>query len=108
MLFGFAGEGKSTIALDIAARGSIGRPMPDGYADYGGPFKVLLISYEDDAADTIKPRLVAAGGDPDRVLVVPGVSCDGDEPLLRFCENGERRSSSLFDAPQGAASRWKR
>lgn len=82
MLFGFPGEGKSGITLDIAARGSTGRPMPDGYANYGGPFKTLLISYEDDPADTLKPRLLAAGGDPNRVLVVNGVSHGGEEPNL--------------------------
>ena len=42
---------------------------------------VLFISAEDDAADTIRPRLDAAGADPSRVHIVGGVESlnrDGD------------------------------
>ena len=52
---GDPGAGKSTTALDIAARVSWGGPWPDGgHAPQGD---VLIISAEDDLEDTIRPRL---------------------------------------------------
>jgi hypothetical protein len=44
---------------------------------------VILLSAEDDAADTIRPRLEAAGGDPNRVVILqsirkPGSGREGD------------------------------
>ncbi len=52
--------GKSTLTVDIAARVSAGRDWPDGQpgSALGG---VLLLSAEDGLADTIVPRLHAAG-----------------------------------------------
>jgi DNA polymerase I-like protein with 3'-5' exonuclease and polymerase domains len=64
-------EGKSLITLDLAARFSRGRAMPDGSAsDLQGPQHVLVIGDEDRLATTVKPRLLAAGGDPERVHVL--------------------------------------
>src|SRR5438876_5775373 len=73
LLDGDPGMGKSLLALDLAARVSSGRPMPDGTPGPQGG--VILIAPEDDAGDTLRPRLQAAGGDPSRVLLlttVPG------------------------------------
>jgi hypothetical protein len=64
--------GKSVITLDLAARVSTGSPMPDGADPVKGA--VLLLSAEDGLADTIRPRLDAAGGDPDRVITITGVT----------------------------------
>src|SRR5262249_62197301 len=61
ILDGDPGLGKSTLLLDIAARVSTGRAMPDGSP--GEPGHVLLMSAEDSLEDTIKPRLLAAGAD---------------------------------------------
>src|SRR5258708_40340701 len=60
--------GKSLLAIDIAARVSTGQPMPDGTPGKQGG--VVLVAPEDDASDTLKPRLEAAGGDPLRVRVL--------------------------------------
>lgn len=60
--------GKSTLALDLAARLSVGATMPDGHR-LDGPSTVILLSAEDGVADTICPRLAAAGADGDRVRV---------------------------------------
>ncbi len=62
---------KSSVALDIAARVSTGRPMPDG--GDGCPGTVLLLSAEDSIEKTVRPRLLAAGGDPERVAVIRNV-----------------------------------
>jgi archaellum biogenesis ATPase FlaH len=60
--------GKSCIAINIAARVSTGRPMSDGTPSIQGG--VILIAPEDSSADTIKPRLEAAGGDLTQVLLL--------------------------------------
>jgi len=78
---GYPGQGKSTFSLDIAARGSRGLPMPDGIGG-GLHFDTLVITFEDDIGDTLRPRLEAAGGDPRRVHHVAGVAYNGDEFLL--------------------------
>lgn len=73
---GDPGLGKSQVSLNVAAIVSSGGkwPVSGQQAKQGN---VIIISGEDDPADTIKPRLVAAGADLDRVLVVPSVT-DGD------------------------------
>jgi len=65
--------GKSTVTLDIAARVTQGSPWSDR-ADLHAPRgDVLLLSAEDSVADTIRPRLRAAGADLARVHVIDGV-----------------------------------
>lgn len=70
--------GKSTMLLDLTARITTGRGMPDGS---GGlrPANVLLLAGEDDAEDTIRPRLRAAAADLDRVHLVEAVTKAGQE-----------------------------
>lgn len=58
---GLPGGGKSQVAIEIAACVSTGRDFPDGAKNTLPPSKVLLFTSEDDSADTIKPRLIAAG-----------------------------------------------
>lgn len=68
LLEGDPGVGKSTVCLDIAARVTQGREMPDGWSRAGEPPQnVLVLAGEDDMADTIRPRLEAAGGDAARL-----------------------------------------
>lgn len=77
---GLPGLGKSSITLDLAARVTTGRPMPDGRPGVEGD--VVMVSYEDDAADTIVPRFLAAGGNPERLHLVDGVrTAEGIGPL---------------------------
>lgn len=67
VLDGDPGTGKSTIALDIAARITTGSSMPDGGPGIG-PAGVVVCSAEDGLADTIRPRLEAVGADLARVV----------------------------------------
>jgi hypothetical protein len=67
-LSGEPGCGKSLITLDWAARFSSGRGWPDSTRALQSPGKVLIFATEDDAGDTILPRFVAAGGNPDNLL----------------------------------------
>ena len=65
LIVGDPDKGKSLITLDIAARITTGRPFPDGAPCERG--SVIILSAEDDAEDTIRPRLDAAGADASRV-----------------------------------------
>lgn len=66
---GDPGEGKSTFMLNIAALASCGHCMPDGYP-LSSPITVVYQCAEDNAADTVKPRLLAAGADCNRVAYI--------------------------------------
>ena len=74
---GDPGLGKSTMTLDLAARISRGAPMPDGTP---GPTAagVVILSAEDGLADTIRPRLEAAGADLARVVALTAILGDGE------------------------------
>ncbi|MBX3026966.1 AAA family ATPase [bacterium] len=61
--------GKTTIALDLAARVSTGAAWPCGAAG-GEPGAVLYLTAEDALAQTIRPRLDAAGADCARVYTL--------------------------------------
>ena len=71
LLEGDPGIGKSLLALDLAARVSSGRPMPDDSPGKQG--KVVLVAPHDSASRTIIPRLRAAGGDPSQVFLLTSV-----------------------------------
>lgn len=77
ILDGNPGLGKSSATLDIAARISRGDVLPGGY-DRVGPRGVVLLSAEDGLADTIVPRLLAAGADAARVFAMTGVKAPDD------------------------------
>ena len=62
ILAGPPGQGKTTIAMLLAATVSTGGMWPDG--TQCEPGNVLIWSGEDDPADTLLPRLIAAGADP--------------------------------------------
>ncbi len=68
ILAGAPGTGKTTIALSLAAIITRGGLLPDGTRAPLGD--VLLWSGEDDPADTLVPRLIAAGADLSRVHIV--------------------------------------
>lgn len=73
VLDGDPGLGKSLLCADIAARVSTGAAMPDGTPGVAGGAGVVLLSAEDGLADTIRPRLEAAGADLTRVLHLTAV-----------------------------------
>lgn len=69
LLDGDPDYGKSLITIDLAARLSRGRSLPDGSS--GGPVRrSLFLQAEDKAEDTLHPRLEAAGADFDHVFVL--------------------------------------
>lgn len=71
VLDGDPAVGKSTLAVDLAARVATGALWPDGTTCPAGD--VLILSAEDGLADTIRPRLDAASGDAARVHALTDV-----------------------------------
>lgn len=71
-LFGDGGMCKSTFDLTVMARLTTGRPMPFETATRP-PGTCVILSLEDDAETTLKPRFIAAGGDPDRLVLVESI-----------------------------------
>jgi hypothetical protein len=77
---GDPGLGKSTLALDLAARLTTGEPMPGTTVEHE-PAGVVILSAEDGLGDTIRPRLEAAGANLERVAALTGVLDGGDERM---------------------------
>ena len=94
VLDGDPGTGKSFVTIDLACRLSRGRPMPGTAGTTAQPATVLLMNAEDDARDTIRPRVLAADGDPERVRVfaAPGI---GLERVPRFPEDFDRLEAAV-------------
>jgi hypothetical protein len=83
---GDPGLGKSAMTLDLAARVSAGKAFPDGVECE--PAGVVLLSAEDGLADTIRPRLDAAGADTSRILALATVPDEnGHDRLLSIPED---------------------
>ena len=73
LLGGYPGVGKSQLSIFIAATISIGGQWPCGEGT--APKKsVIVLCAEDGLADTIVPRLLAAGGDSAKVEIVSAVT----------------------------------
>src|SRR5215213_6143519 len=84
VLDGDPGIGKSVLTTDLAARLTVGRTFPEGQeCEAAG---VVIMNAEDGLADTIRPRVDAAGGDPSRIVSLATVE-DGDERHLSIPED---------------------
>lgn len=84
ILQGNPGEGKTYFAMQLAAACTTGKALPN--MTPLEPFNVIYQTAEDGLGDTVKPRLIEAGADLSRVLVVD----DGDTPLTLSDERIER------------------
>ena len=73
---GDPGEGKSTLALALAAAVSRGWEFPT-HRQSNEPALVLYQNAEDGVADTVRPRLDTAGADSDFIMYIR----EGEEPL---------------------------
>ena len=89
---GDPGEGKTTMVLQIIAKLTKGEsvlPVMDGEEEpaekAGEPVNVIYQTAEDGLGDTIKPRLLTAGADCSKVLVID----DSEQPLTMLDERLE-------------------
>ena len=87
IVHGDPGEGKTTFALAVIASLTKGEPLPE-CEDAIETMNVIYQTAEDGLADTIKPRLVAAGADCTRVLVI-------DETEKELTLNDERLEEAI-------------
>jgi hypothetical protein len=82
LLEGDPGLSKSTLALYFAAKLTRGESILGSPAIE--PANVAILSYEDDPSDTVKPRILAQGGNPKRIYVLRGIiengDCDSESP----------------------------
>ena len=67
---GDPGDGKSTFMLTLAALMTKGEPFPFSGSDYTEPKNVIYQTSEDDADDTVVPRFLKAGGNPDYLTFI--------------------------------------
>lgn len=88
LIAGDPGLGKSLLTVDMASRVSAGLPWPDS-SDPNPAGGVLMLSAEDDIADTIVPRLIAAGAHRPRVRVLTGVEW--------YDPNEDETTTGMFD-----------
>jgi hypothetical protein len=73
MFDGDPDEGKSMVTGDLVARTTSGSVMPDRSAAGCPGAGAVIVSLEDGAADTIVPRLIAAGADLSKVRIISTV-----------------------------------
>ncbi len=84
---GDPGEGKTTLALAIAAALTRGDMLP-GDTDSREPVNIIYQTAEDGLADTIKPRLEAVNADCSHILVI-------DESKEELSMNDERIEEAI-------------
>ena len=94
ILTGDPGLGKSQISNFIAATVSRGGKWPiDGSSAEKG--SVILLNAEDDAGDTIKPRLQALNADLENIQLMLGISVDSDPRGFRLDKDLEELRSAI-------------
>ncbi|MBS6981645.1 MAG: AAA family ATPase [Oscillibacter sp.] len=84
IIHGDPGEGKTTFALRLAAACSTGTPLPN--MDTIAPITVIYQSAEDGLDDTVKPRLIEAGADQERIINI----CEEEKSLHMLDERIEK------------------
>ena len=89
LLIGDPGLGKSFLSLDLAARFSTGTPWPDAIDEETEAGSTVILSAEDGLADTIRPRLDAAGADVTRIHAITAVqrSANGEPAYFSLADD---------------------
>ena len=95
VLAGAPGTGKSTIAFQLAATITVGGRWPDGSIAPMG--SVVIWSAEDDPADTIMPRLLAAGADLTRIRILRATEIAGEEHHFNASTDMDLLSQAITD-----------
>jgi putative DNA primase/helicase len=75
------GKGQIAAFISAAVTAAIELPCDEGNAPQGN---VIWFNAEDDARDTVKPRLIAAGADPKRVHFVNGARVSGEDKMFNL------------------------
>ena len=88
VLQGNPGEGKTYFAMHLAAACTNGKLLPN--MERMAPFNVIYQTAEDGLGDTVKPRLIEAGADLDRVLVI-------DDSEVQLTLSDERIEKAIIE-----------
>ena len=88
VLQGNPGEGKTYFAMHLAAACTNGKLLPN--MERMEPFNVIYQTAEDGLGDTVKPRLIEAGADLDRVLVI-------DDSDMQLTLSDERIEKAIIE-----------
>ena len=88
VLQGNPGEGKTYFAMHLAAACTNGKLLPN--MERIEPFNVIYQTAEDGLGDTVKPRLIEAGADLDRVLVI-------DDSEVQLTLSDERIEKAILE-----------
>ena len=88
VLQGNPGEGKTYFAMHLAAACTNGKLLPN--MERMEPFNVIYQPAEDGLGDTVKPRLIEAGADLDRVLVI-------DDSEVQLTLSDERIEKAIIE-----------
>ena len=88
VLQGNPGEGKTYFAMHLAAACTNGKLLPN--MERMEPFNVIYQTAEDGLGDTVKPRLIEAGADLDRVLVI-------DDSEVQLTLSNERIEKAIIE-----------
>ena len=88
VLQGNPGEGKTYFAMHLAAACTNGKLLPN--MELLEPFNMIYQTAEDGLGDTVKPRLIEAGADLDRVLVI-------DDSEVQLTLSDERIEKAIIE-----------
>ena len=88
VLQGNPGEGKTYFAMHLAAACTNGKLLPN--MERMEPFNVIYQTAKDGLGDTVKPRLIEAGADLDRVLVI-------DDSEVQLTLSDERIEKAIIE-----------
>ena len=88
VLQGNPGEGKTYFAMHLAAACTSGKLLPN--MERLEPFNVIYQTAEDGLGDTVKPRLIEAGADLDRALVI-------DDSEVQLTLSDERIEKAIIE-----------
>ncbi len=86
---GDPGEGKTTLILNLAALLSKGEKLPES-EEKSEPINIIYQTAEDGLSDTVKPRLIAANADDDRITVI-------DESKIELSLTDERLEQAIIE-----------
>src|SRR5262249_32421455 len=94
---GLPGEGKSQVHCSHVACVTDGRNWPDGSTNKAPISSVVMLTAEDNTAQILKPRLMAAGADCSRVHTLPRIRKDNKERMFLLAEDVEVLAQVIAD-----------
>ena len=97
LIGGYPGVGKSQLVIDLIALMTSGGRWPTG--ELAVPGNAIILSSEDDASDTICPRLEAAGADLRGVTIIGRVADAGRRRTFSLQSDLDRLDQVLQDRP---------